>query len=57
MSMISRLADRLLNLVVPGARADAATCWYGRCRGDEGVKQLCCVDSSGRVTCSRCPAD
>ncbi|MET8138850.1 hypothetical protein ABZU32_00930 [Sphaerisporangium sp. NPDC005288] len=53
MRKIGSLADRLLGVMVPKGRAEAASCWYEQCGGRHS-RYCCYYPDSNVVICDAC---
>ncbi|MFG3437373.1 hypothetical protein ACGF0J_09025 [Nonomuraea sp. NPDC047897] len=54
MRVISRMADRVLEMIAPHTVARAADCGYQCCSFPAFTAKYCCYYPSGRVSCGSC---
>jgi hypothetical protein len=61
LSLIEKLSDRMLAMVVPRAEAEAANCDYSPCQwkfcycyGSRWYRKLCCRTGTGSSCCNPC---
>lgn len=54
MSIVTRMADRLLELVVPHTVARANDCGYECCKFPAFTAKYCCYHPNGTRTCGSC---
>jgi hypothetical protein len=54
MRVMTKMADRLLQLIAPHTVARATDCGYECCSFPAGVARYCCYYPNGHVSCGSC---
>lgn len=57
MRIVSRMADRVLEMIAPHTVARAADCGYQCCRFPAFTAKYCCYYPDGRVSCGGCKSN